>query len=289
MALTSVGFGQTYLSVNEKAIQSALVNLRTDMTILQAPKQMMLELTGTETLGPRVNNLYSNAYFSWDPTAPNAFAKAEINDYVNNAHTRRIAADGTTIWAYSFPQNAYTSFRYGTYSGTPPTDFRINMFSELMRASEGPAVFLARLLRETYSGYTNDQSKLGNTFDTANYTTWLPGATVSVVTGGASMQDPVAKNRTYQSVPGGLDEFVVYTYAQRPQRSAAFHLTVNSTVGGWNLSEVYYADEKYLNPSTPRLLDWKITVYTGTLPSTTNFVFIPPAKARAIANVRSPG
>jgi len=55
------------------------------------------------------------------------------------------------------------------------------------------------------------------------------------------------------------------------------------------LSEIYYADLQNVNASTPRMIDWRLTIHTGSLPMSTNYVFVPPTNARAIANVKGQG
>ncbi|MFI5386766.1 MAG: hypothetical protein ACHQ50_11675 [Fimbriimonadales bacterium] len=263
--LTSA-FGQ--LSGEEKYVQLALSDLRQE-------KEIMLSLDGVDQFGPRKTALYSNAFFLWDPLNPNAFAKAEINDYVNNAHTTRLVADGTTLWSYSFPRNTYSSFRYGSYAGAEPEGFRTNMLQELTASSQSSTVFLARTLRETFSG-TN-----------AQYTGWFPGAAITVVGKGSSMTDPVDPNRVY--VGDDFNIYIVYTYTPRQKRSAAFHIVRGDLTQPWALSEIYYADQLQINPSTSRLVEWVITAYVGALPSSTNFIFVPPAAARATANVKGQG
>lgn len=267
--LAGSAFGQ--LTLDDQNVQNAFAQLRSESMI-------MLSLDGTDQIGSHTNVLYSNAFFQWDPLATNPVAKAEINDYLNGAHTHRIVADGTNLWGYDFRQNTYTSYRYGPYAGALPPGYRSTMFQEFTASTQGPAVFLARLLREVYSG------------SYAQFTAWLPMSSSTVVSKAGkvtSMVDPIDQNRTYTG--DDLNYYVVYTYATRPLRSCAFHLSRTDLSSPWRLSEIYYADAINLNASNPRVVDWRITVSTGILPLSTNFVFIPPTTAKAIPNVRNHG
>lgn len=268
------GSALAQLAPAEQGIQDAFASIR-------ASQEVMLVLDGVDRIGTRANSLYSTAFFLWDPivaTTTHKLAKTDVNDYVNNVHTHRIAGDGMTLWSYDYGKNAYTSFRYGAYAGAQSTDFRMNLLQEATASSRGPTVFLARMLREIFAG------------DVAQYSSWLPMASVTVVSttsGTASLADPIVSTRSYDS--NDLNYYVVYTYASRPRRSAAFHFVRTDLAAPWTLQEIYYADSLQLNASTPRLVDWRISVYTGILPASTNYVFVPPASARAISNVRGQG
>lgn len=253
---------------SEAPIQGGLATLR-----LQP--EVMISLTGSDRLGPRTTNLNSNGFFKWNPLNVDQFAKCEINDYPNNVHSKRITADGATVWGFDYRQNLYTTLVYGSYSGAPPSGFRTTMFDEMNRAAQGPAGFIARLLQETFSGTV------------AQYRTWMPGAKIATINPGETLQDPVNTNRSY--VAGLNDTYVVYWYQTRINRSAVFHLAWDDTTKTWNLSDIYYTDLQNMTSSAPRVLDWHITVYTGALPSSTDYVFVPPSSSRAITNVRGQG
>lgn len=277
-AIICPAFGQ--IRIDEQNIQYAFAQSR-----LQP--EAMLELNGTDKYGPRTNVLYGNAFFKWDPLNVNAYAKAEINDYVNGAHSHRIVADGTTLWSYNFPQNTYSSFKYGSYSGAQPAGFRNNLFQELNSSSQASSTFLARTLREIFAG------------DVSMYTGWFPGSIITVVckpgtvTVGPmtpttdNMVDPIDSTRSY--VGDDLNYYVVYTFANRLQRSGAFHLSRVDLSHPWMVSDIHYIDVQYINPSTPRIVDWTITFNTAPFPVMTNYAFVPPANARSIANVKGQG
>jgi len=204
-AAVSGAFGQIVAA--EKPIQFAFDTIRQQ-------NQIMLELDGTDQYGPKTTVLYSNAFFLWNPIKPDAFAKTEVNDYYNGVHGHRITGDGLTLWGYDFSRNAYTSLRYGSYSGAQPADFRANMLQELTTNSQGSTVFMARMLREVFAG--------GN----AQYSSWFPGATITTLAKTSTppqIVDPVDQNRTY--VGDDLNYYVIYSYTPRTQRSAAFHFS----------------------------------------------------------------
>ncbi|HTQ10654.1 MAG TPA: hypothetical protein VMI31_11320, partial [Fimbriimonadaceae bacterium] len=225
-----------WLTGQEQGIESAF-------KLLRANNEILAVLSGTDRIGSTTSTLYSNAFFDWDMANPDSFAKAEINDYVNNAHLRRIVGDGTTLWSYDFARNSYTTFRYGAYSGAPPQGFRSNMLQELGSSARGSTVYLARLLKEVFSG------------DYAQYSDWFPGAGITLVSTNSkttSMTDPIDSNRVYTADQS--DYYVVYTYKTRPSRSAAFHFTQSDSSQPWVLSDIEYAERQTFNASTPRLL-----------------------------------
>jgi hypothetical protein len=268
LLIALAGTALAQISREEKPIQDAFANLRLE-------SEVYFGLDGTDSLGTRTNVLNSNAFFKWEPTAPDKYAKSEINDWVNSGHTHRIVADGITVWSYDFGHNTYTSFRYGLHAGAPPKNFRTDMLQEMTTASQSQTTFLARILREVYSG------------DFAQYRTWLPMANVTTVAKGSPpMPDPVITTRTYTG--DDLNYYIVYTYSTRPQRSSAFHFTRKDMAAPWDLSDIYYADRTTMRTGT-RTVDWKVSIYRGTLPTSTNYLFQPPSNARPIANVRTTG
>lgn len=261
------GFAQ--ISDDEAPIQQAFAKLRGE-------NEIMLTLDGSERIGSRVNTLSSNAFFKWEPLKPDyPGIKAEINDWVNGEHTRRIVADGTILWNYDFTRNAYTTFRYGSYNGALPEGYRINMLNELTTATQGPSVFLSRALKEVFSG------------NGAQYRTWLPMSQITVIGDGMYIDDPVIPSRRYTGTQNDL--YIVYTYASRLQRSGAFHLQRSGPLSDWHLSEIFYADRQQLNASTSKTVDWMISVTTGTMPTVPRYTFVPPTTAKSIANVRGGG
>lgn len=268
---TTAGSAVAQIDSVEKPIQTAFSSLR-------GLSQVMVELNGTDQFGSRTNVLYSNAYYAWNPSLPDALARAEINDTLNNAKTRRIAGDGTVLWAYDFYRNIYTSYKYGAYTGAQPKDYRTNLFDQLNASAQGPSVFLSRFLREVYAG------------DFAQYRTWLPMSTiteVSMTSGTLTMADPVNPNRMY--VADNLNMYVVYSYKTRPTRSGAFHLTRPDTTTQWGLSEFFYSDRQQINVSNVRWIDWTMTINTGPYQWFTDFSFMPPKTARAVASLRGQG
>jgi hypothetical protein len=271
LAFVSVAAASAQISAAEQPIEDAFVQLRQE-------SQIMLELDGTDQYGPKTTTLYANAFFDWDPINVNKFAKAEVNDFFDGIHAHRIVGDGTTLWGYDFTRNAYTSLRYGSYSGPEPEGFRGNLLQEVAINSKASTVFLARMLREIYSSDTSLAS---------HYRTWFPGAQITTLTKTSTppqMVDPVDTNRTYTA--DDLNFYILYTYTPRTQRSGVFHFTRADLTKPWALSEFYYADAQQVNSSVQRVLNWRITVRTGSLPASTNYVFVPPTNARAIANVK---
>jgi hypothetical protein len=89
-------------------------------------------------------------------------------------------------------------------------------------------------------------------------------------------------DRVYNSNPDNF--FVMYTYNVRPERTATFRFQ-RTAPGQWDLTEIYFADRQRLGSSV-RVMDWRISIYTGSLPSGTNYKFVPPSNARAVANLR---
>jgi hypothetical protein len=101
-----------------------------------------------------------------------------------------------------------------------------------------------------------------------------------------SFQDPVV-DRKYDA--SDLDYYVIYTYNSRLLRSAAFRFSRPDTSSEFRLNEIYYADKQQINASTPRVVDWVISISSGPLPAVARYTFVPPTTAKAIANVRGGG
>lgn len=270
--------GWTQIAKKEQPIQDALGWLR--------PKpDTLVRLVGYEKFPNRRVDLVSNAFFRWNPMSTGGVVQAEIQDYVNGAPARRLCADGRTVWSYSFAQNAYSASRYGAYGGPPPEGYRSTLMDRMTMDAEGNSAYLIRFLREIFAG------------DSAQYRTWFPGATVTLV-----MTDAVALTLGYQTLnygqpakdpvsgrwytPGDQDFYVLYTFAYQPERSCAFHFIPPIDLGKpWRIGEIYYADSQRAGNQVTRYTDWIATVYSDPhdFPVKTNFVFVPPTNATPIA------
>ncbi len=257
------------ISTKEQAIQDAFASLR-------SADSLVLQLQGSDKQGSRNDSLDTTVFWSWD-SALDKFAKIDVWVNQNSARMARLCGDGITFWALDFRQNAYNSTRYGTYNAAPPTGFRSNLLQAVTNSSRGTTTWATRMLREIFSGTG------------AEYRTWLPGARITLLSTdpGAdqlSMIDPVA-NRTYTA--SNTEKFIVYSYDTGLRRSAAFHFSRTDTASPYELTEVYVADQRTAG-STSRLIDFSIQVNPA-LATTTNYVFVPPTTARAIANPRPAG
>lgn len=232
-------------SGDEARIQAALAALREE-------PEIMIQLDGTEKLGTRTSTTAINAFYKWNPLTPSKTdtVRVDLQEWVNLALTRRICGDGVTLWAHDFQRNAYTSSRYGAYSGAQPEGMRTTLLQELGRASQGQAAHVARLLREVFSG------------DGAQYRSWYPGAKVT-------------------ATPGGI-------HLSMEGRSRAITFLLDESGARPKLVGIDFYDAQRVG-SEDRIVTWTLTVHTGYLPASSDYVFVPPTRARAIANPRGPG
>lgn len=264
----------TILSIACAAVACAQLNptelpIQDSMTRLRAQDQMVLQLDGSDVLGTKTTLLSTTAFWTWNSLDLTAPMYADIFEFTDGKASRRIVADGVTVFGYTNRTNSFTSNNYGAEIAPQPADFQQTLMKALSTEAQGTTVFIARFLREIYGGTVS------------RYSTWMPGAVIEGVYNGSSKVDPIT-GETYS--PGANDFYVVYTYPDRIMRSAAFHLVRNDSSSPFDIAQIYYNDAGKFN-GTQRLISWTLTVNALTA-ATTNFKFVPPVSARAIATRR---
>lgn len=261
--LATAAYAQTTLV--EKPIQDA-------MTLLRASDTMIITLDGSDVVGPRTTSLSSTAFWQWNSLDPLGKMYADIFEFTNGSPSRRVTANGVTVFGYTNSTNSYTSNAYGLETNPQPSDFKQNLMQALATESQGTTVFVTRFLREVFGG------------DVATYRTWLPGATPVGIYNGMVQDDPVS-NRKY--APGQDDFYIWYSYPNRMMRSNAFHLVRKDATSPFEIKEIFYTDLSKVG-NMQRVVDWTMNI-NPVITSTTNYKFVPPPTARAISNRRTGG
>jgi hypothetical protein len=268
----ALGFSQS-LTTSELEVDQALKNLRPSA-------QALLRLTGAEYFGSTTTPIASDFFWDRPGITSSQNMKIELLEARNNVWTRRVVADGRHVWGVDLIKNTYSTSRYGSYTATKPTDYETNGFQSVNILASSQSAWQARLAREIWGGTD------------AMYRQWIPASTNRnefTVTGGAAYADPVVLTRSYSST--STKKFHIYWLAKAgvAQRSVTFELDQSTTTSAWNLTAVYFSDRTRVG-AVDRLIDWKIDVLTTLpLPAIGNFVYTPPAGAKAIASPRPNG
>ncbi len=264
VALGFTAFAAAQIAPAEMPIQDSMARLR-------AQPKMILQLDGTDNHAGRIKTFSSTSFFEWDPLASNSKVFADIFEFADGFPSRRITGNGDTVFAYTNADNTYTSTIYGSEMNPQPRDAKGVMLLALVTEARGTSIYVVRFLKEIFGG------------DSASYHTWLPGAQVQTISAGTVVKDKIS-GRVY--APGGDDFYILYLFEERLKRSCAFHLARVDATKPFEISEVIYTDIQKMG-SSERILSWTMTVNPLTT-ATTNYTFIPPRTARAIAN-RRPG
>ena len=259
------------LSASEQEVDQAFKNLRSTPNAL-------LRMMGTEYFGSTQTPFASDLFYNRPAISNLQDLKMELVEARNSIQERRVVADGRHVWGVDLLKNTYSTARYGSYTATKPTDYEQNAFQSLNVYAAGQSAWQARMAREVWSGTD------------AIYRPWIPPSSNRseyTVEGGATSPDAVVTTRNYVSTAAKKFHTYWVTKAGTPTRSLTFELDQDN-VGNWNLTAVYFSDRATVG-TVQRLIDWKLDVYTGTLPSTGIFSYIPPAGARAVAGPRPNG
>lgn len=268
----TAGFSQA-LTAAETEVDMAFRYLRSE-------NRTLFRLVGAEYVGTTTTPIASD--FFWDRPAISTAQdlKMELLEARNGVWTNRSVADGKHVWGIDLVKNTYSAARYGSYTAVKPTDYEVNGFQSLNVATTGQSQLLARMAREIWAGTGS------------MYRPWIPASTnrteYTLQGAGGTYNDPVVATRQYVSTD--TKKFHIYwlTKASVPTRSITFELNQDSSTSNWKLGAIYYSDVSRLGASS-KLVDWKVDVYTGTLPSAGNFSYVPAAGSRAVAGPRPNG
>jgi hypothetical protein len=271
LAVSTVSFAQA-LTPSELEVDAAFKALRPETNAL-------LRLVGNEYFGSTTTPIQTDLFWNRPGFAGAQDMRIEMLEARNALWNRRVVADGRHVWGVDLIKNTYSTARYGSYNSTKPNDYESNGMLSVGILANGESTWPARLVREVWGG--ND----------ALYRPWIPlssNRSEFTVQGVSSTADPVVTSRVYTS--SLIKKFHIYwlVKAGTPVRSVTFELDQNQVTAAWNLTAIYFSDR--VNKGTvQKLTDWKLSVYTGTLPSTGNFTYTPAAGARAIAGPRPNG
>lgn len=197
---------------------------------------------------------------------------------------RRIAGDGTTMWAYGVSANAYTALRYGQYKGAQLTTYRDDFFHALLAAADGQSAPALRLLAELYEnggGATYKPWMTGNApMLQLEYSTPLapepPVWTTSP--SGPGYPDPIDPNLQYvPSVSGTTAVDYQFIYEPSLRHSIAFEVTGDTNTGVWTLSRMFSTQ----GFASGDLAEWDIS-FTAPVIDPNQFLFVPPSGSHAL-------
>lgn len=270
--VASTAYSQT-LTASEAEVDMAFKYLRSE-------PQALFRLVGNEYLGSATTPIATNLFWNRPYPSTAQDMRMELLEGRNGVWTNRVVADGRHVWGINLLRDTYSTARYGAYTAAKPEDYEQNGLQSLNVYTTGQSSLLARMAREIWAGTD------------AIYRPWIPASTnrgeFTLVGAGAPQPDPVVPSREY--VSSDTKKFQMYwlTKAGLPSRSLVFELNHDTTADRWNLSAIYYADVSKVG-STTKLVDWKVDVYTGTLPVAGNFSYTPSATARAVASPRPNG
>jgi len=269
--VSASGYAQA-LSPSELEVDAAFKRLRPEPSAL-------LRLVGAEYFGSTTTPIQSDLFWNRPALSTAQDMRIELLEARNAVWTRRVVADSRHVWGVDLVKNTYSTARYGTYTGNKPNDYEANGLQSVGILASGDSSWLARMVREVWGGTD------------ALYRPWIPASTNRAeftVAGGATYADPVVNTRAYAS--SSTKKFHIYWLQKAgvPVRSVTFELDENQATATWNLTAVYFSD-RVNKGAIQRLVDWKATVYTGTLPAAGNFTFTPSVGARAIAGPRPNG
>ncbi len=262
-----VGATAQALSLSEVEVDQMFKNLR-------GSQQVMLRMTGVEYLASGNTPFATDLFYSRPLASAAQDLKMEMIEARGGLNLRRVVADGRHVWGVDLVKNTYSASRYGSYTAVRPTDYEQNVFQSLNVQSGSQSAFLSRMVREVWGGTD------------AQYRPWIPNSSIRsemTIQGGASLPDPVVITRNYISTPAKIFHVYWLTKGGVPSRSVTFELDDPGS-GVLKLSSIYYSDR-----TSTRLIDWKMDVLGLPFPYPANFVYSPPAGAKAIAGPRPNG
>lgn len=152
-----------------------------------------LQTVAEETLNGRPDASFVSIAVDNRP-AQGAF-RLEVNVHEDGKHVRRIVGDGAWLWDYSPKPNTYSSVAYGSAEGGLDPKWRQKLFSRLKLLLDGPSLFTARIVADSFSAQPG-----------SSWTPWFPTSTLTRDPGGvtAAAQSPY-QARTRYNLRGGLE------------------------------------------------------------------------------------
>jgi len=228
-----------------------------------------LQGSGNELINSRATNLASDIEWPWDENATLPDQKISVREFRNGSQISKTIGDGTTLWSLNLLRNEYVAHNYGSYIGTEPSDYRLDLIQHFNVLSKVPANYSARLLREVYGGVS------------PAFRSWVPGATVTVLSTTSSPQTDPITGRTYTPTP--TKDYVMFELSGETNRSVVFersNIALPDGSNNWCLANVYIAESasagnyKLDLPLTPSPLTQA--------PPDSDFAFAPPISAKPI-------
>lgn len=212
--------------------------------------KLSLETTGAEVVGNKVVSVKTTTSLRYEPF--NNLVQLETMTWENDLLSSRFAADGTTFWNFNAKSNTFSSFAYATEDGLK-TDWKQRLFQSYKLRATGISGFAFRIIDEVY----------GAGIKGGKWLPWMPTATLSRVNNTIICEsDTPSPNETVYFLDGNDEE-------------------------GYSLAGITF--KQFDNAHNKVLKRWALTLTPGSLLQDTDFGFIPPKGAKAIALEQRPG
>ena len=207
-------------------------------------EKVKITTTGSEFRGGRQIDIKVTAAFYYQPESD--VVKLEVLSWEDGKLISRQAADGNRLWDFDARANTFSSSDYKDSQGGLYRNWKQRVFHTLRLRTTGCTAFTLRILDDVF----------GTGLASGSWSPWIPTAQVARMGANivATAQTP-NKNRTLYSFSG------------------------NDDVGFTFLGAEY--DQEFDKGGLEKI--WSTQIETGTLFDDTDFRFIPPKGAKAIA------
>lgn len=206
--------------------------------------KVSLTTTGTEFRGGRQIDVKVTAAFLFDPE--NEVIKLEVLSFEEGKLTSRQAADGAMLWDFNARSNSFTSSAYKDSEGGLYKNWKQRIFHTLRLRTTGATAFTLRVLDDVF----------GTGLATGNWAPWIPTATLE------------RKNSN------------IIATAASPNTNTTIYFFSGDDASGFTFLGAEY-DQLFNRGGVEK--QWSMTVVTGSLFDDTDFRFIPPRGAKAVA------
>ncbi len=212
---------------------------------LQQSQNLTFQASGQEMRGTRLVQVLTSVAFHID--LDNDLAQLEFLSLEDGKLVQRIAADGTRIWNFDAREKTYSSRSYTDSDGKLLNNWRESLFKTYKKYLTGIGAFVSKPLDDTFG--------LGLVKGA-----WSPWISTSEL------------KRSNNMVIGKSDS---------PTENQTTYLFDGDDSLGFSLSQIKF---NQWNSRGQEIRNWTCQVYPNELPKDTDFRFIPPKGAHAIAS-----
>ncbi|HXH60809.1 MAG TPA: hypothetical protein VNI20_05565 [Fimbriimonadaceae bacterium] len=218
------------------------------MAELASHSDVWVVLSGTQTDGTTKTTFRYDLSIHHAPVNSRIVTWMELLDWQNGNLANRYAGDGTRFWTYNLGRKEYTSADYST--SLYPGKEQQRLFQNLLRRSQGPETFLARLMIDSYMKFSTGQGSA--------WMPWRPSAQVAV-----------GPNTIVCSSTSPVSNTLTYGFKQVPSI-------------GYVFTGAEYYEETVVSGKT-RTTTWQVQVFQDQVRQGSIYTFVPPVGSHAIA------